>query len=415
MCWVRAVADRRRLTIVLVGPASSVHIRRWVTTLSSAGHRVIVASWQPGPELGGSDLRIAPVVGASPVQRAPRAAVWLRRLIRETRPDVVHVHSLGAHGLLSLALPHSPARVVTPWGSELRAAQNSAGRAAVIWLAARRADLVLPTSAAVGAEMIKRYRVPASRTQVLSWGVAENLIAALPSISPSAVRRAFGIPADATVVLSVRSTAATYRTDEIVSAFARALTDRPGLFLVVLGGLRPDRESARRAQASYLGRIRAAASATRDRMLVVERTLTPEQTFELMCASDIAVSIPIADQRGGSVVEAALAGCRLLLSDIAAYHEMINDGITADLLPEPVTVSLADHLRRVSADDVSQRSNRQFVLAHEHGGINARALEAIYWRLAGRARPLCGGIQAGHRLSGAAQLTTLGYWSAVLR
>ena len=81
---------------------------------------------------------------------------------------------LAAHGLLSLALPHGPARVVTPWGSELRAARKSAGRAAVIWLAAHRADLVLPTSAAVAAEMIERYRVPASRTQVLPWGVSRN-------------------------------------------------------------------------------------------------------------------------------------------------------------------------------------------------------------------------------------------------
>ena len=34
---MNSVADGGRLTIVLVGPASSVHIRRWVTTLSDAG------------------------------------------------------------------------------------------------------------------------------------------------------------------------------------------------------------------------------------------------------------------------------------------------------------------------------------------------------------------------------------------
>jgi glycosyltransferase involved in cell wall biosynthesis len=379
------MADRPALTVVLLGPASSVHVRRWVTTLSSGGHRVIVASWQPGPEIAGADLRIAPAVGASPVQRVALAAVWLRRLIGETRPDVVHVHSLGAHGLLSLALPRGPARVVTPWGSELRAARRSPGRAAVIWLAAHRANLMLPTSPSVAAEMINRYSVPPSRTRVYSWGVAANLIAAHPAISPGAVRRAFGIPADATVVLSVRSTAATYRTLEIVSAFARAATGRPELFLVVIEGHHPDRESARQAKESYLDRIRDAACAMRDRMLIVERTLTPEQTFELMCASDIAVSIPPGDQRSSSVLEAALAGCRLLLSDIAPYHEMINDGIAADLLPEPVTTSLADHLRRVSSDEASRHKNQLFIQTHEHGGIKARELEAIYWQLSGRA------------------------------
>src|ERR1039457_4703777 len=104
-----------------------------------------------------------------------------------------------------------------------------------------------------------------------------------------------------------------------------------------------------------------------------------------MCASDVAVSIPAGDQRSLSVLEAALAGCRLLLSDIAPYHEMISDGMAADLLPEPVTTSLAEHLRCVPADSAGQRRNQQFILTHEHGGINARALEAIYWQLSGRA------------------------------
>lgn len=378
------MADARALTVVLVGPASSVHVRRWVTTLGGAGHRVIVASWQPGPELARADLRIAPAVGASPARRAPQAVVWIRRLIREVRPDIVHVHSLGAHGLLSLALPHGPARVVTPWGSELRAARTSAGRASVVWLAARRADLLLPTSPAVAAEMINRYHVPPSRTRVYSWGVAENLIAARPSISPAAVRQAFGIPAGATVVLSARSTGETYRTLEIVTAFARAAAGRPDLFLVVLGGHSPDRESARRAKESYFGQIRAAASPVRDRTLILEQALTPEQTFELMCASDIAVSIPPGDQRSLSVLEAALAGCRLLLSDIAPYHEMINDGIVADLLSEPVTASLAEHLRRGPADEVGRRINQEFILANEHGATNARELETIYRQLSGR-------------------------------
>jgi hypothetical protein len=116
----------------------------------------------------------------------------------------------------------------------------------------------------------------------------------------------------------------------------------------------------------------------------VERTLSPEETFELMCASDIAVSIPAADQRSSSVLEAALAGCRLVLSDIAPYHEMTSDGLAADLLDEPVTSSLTAHLRRVSVDEASTRSNQQFILTQEHGAIKAAVLEGIYRQLSAR-------------------------------
>ena len=375
--------DNGGLTVAVLGPASSVHVQRWNTMLGSIGYRVIVASWQPGPGLAGAELRVAPAISASPVQRVPRAAVWLRRMIRDVRPDIVHVHSLGAHGALALALPRGPAQVVTPWGSELRAARNSVARASVVRLAARRAGLVLPTSPSVAAEMIDRYAVPPTRVRVFSWGVDETLIAAHPSISAGPVRASLGIPADATAVLSVRSTAAVYRTLEIVSAFARAAADRPDLFLVILGGYRPDRESARRAKDDYFDRVRDAASPIRDRVLILERPLTPKETFEVMCANDVAVSIPAGDQRSSSVLEAALAGCRLLLSDIAPYREMISDGLAADLLSEPVTSSLTEHLRRVTTNESISRSNKQFILTSEHGAIKACELDAIYRKLVG--------------------------------
>ncbi len=328
--------DRAALTVVLLGPASSVHTRRWASALADAGHRIIVASWQLGEPLRGVDVRIAPAPGAAAARRVPLAARWLRGLIADVRPDVVHVHSLGAHGLLSLALPPGPARVVTPWGSELHAARHSAARAAVLRLALRQADLVLPTSAAVATEVTSGYAVPPARTRVLSW------------------------------------------------AFACAAADRPDLFLVVLGGHRPDRESARRAKEGYLDRVRDAASTLGDRLLIVERTLTPEQTFELMCASDIAVSIPPSDQRSSSVLEAALAGCRLLLSRIAPYQEMISDGLAADLVPEPVRTSLTELLRRASVDEASRRTNLRFILTQEHGAIKAAVLEGIYRQLSAR-------------------------------
>jgi glycosyltransferase involved in cell wall biosynthesis len=374
------VLEPERLTILVLGPASSVHIERWSSMLANHGFRVIVASWQPGLTLADADVRIAPAVGASPVRRVPLAVVWLRRMIRDVHPDIVHVHSLGVHGALALAIPRGAAQVVTPWGSELRAARSSVVRASVVRRAVRRAGLVLPTSPSVAAEMIDRYAVSPARVRVFSWGVDEALIAAHPS--PGKVRASLGIPAGATVVLSVRSAAAAYRTLKIVSAFARAAADRPDLFLVVLGGHRPDRESTQRAKDDYLDRVRDAASAIRDRCVILEDPLTPKETFEVMCASDIAVSIPAGDQRSSSVLEAALAGCRLLLADIAPYREMISDGLSADLLSEPVTSSLMEHLRRVTANESMSRSNRQFILTKENGAVKSCELDRIYRNLA---------------------------------
>jgi glycosyltransferase involved in cell wall biosynthesis len=414
---------------MLLAPAESLHTGRWAGALAGAGHRVVVASWQPGsgfpatqPQVApvarlllapAAELRVAPAAGAALACRLPLAVPWLRRLVREVRPDVVHVHSLGSYGLLALALPAGPPRVLTPWGSELRAARRSPLRAAVIRRALSRADLVLPTSAEVAAEVTSRYAVPAQRTHVLSWGVPDELLAARPVVCPQEVRAAFGVPADATVVLSVRSATATYRIHEIVSAFARAATGRPDLFLIVLGGLSSvvpggqgrvasggqgrvassgvgrvapggpgrGRGAARRARQRYLDQVHAAAAPVADRVLIVDRTLSPRRVFELMCAADLAVSIPPADQRSSSVLEAALAGCHLLLSDIAPYRELVRDGLSAELLAEPAGRSLASALLRARADDRGWGVNEAFIRAHEHGSDKVAALELIYRRL----------------------------------
>ncbi len=375
------MADEHGLTVLLLAPASSLHTRRWAAALAGAGHRVVVASWHSGPQPPAGELRVAPASRAGPALRWPLAVAWLCRLIRDVRPDVIHVHSLGMHGLLALALPAGPARVVTPWGSELRAARRSAARAAVIRLAVRRADMVLPTSAEVATEMMSRYAVPAARTRVLSWGVADELISLQPSVDPDAIRSAFGVPPGATVVISVRSTSAIYRIHEVVSAFARAAAAGHDLFLVVLGGHLPTSPAARRAREGYLGSVRAAAEAVADRILIIDRTLSQQRVFELMCAADVAVSIPAADQRSSSVLEAALAGCRLLLSDIAPYREMVRDGLAADLLTEPVSRSLAEALRHVRPDRTRLLANQEFIRAHERGADKVATLEQTYREL----------------------------------
>ena len=372
---------------MLLAAAASAHTQRWADAFTGRGHRVTVASWQPGPRIPGTTVLVAPAVGARLVQRLPRTVLWLRRAVREFRPDVVHVHSLGTYAALSLALPDGPRRIMSPYGGDLRAARHSPARAAILRFALYRADMVLPCSAELGAEIAGRYGVPADRMRVLSWGVAEHLIAARPRISASIVRAELGMPADATVILSVRSTSATYRTLEIASAFAEAAQDRPDLFLVILTGGRLDRYRARLAQEAYLDQVRAMTRPLAGRVMIIEHTLSHHQTFEMMCASDVVVSVPAEDQHSYSVLEAALAGCRLLLSDIPPYREMIGSGLTADLLAEPVVDVLAQRLRKVLPDELAGRCNRAYVLAREHGGQQLAVHEQIFRELSHRSDP----------------------------
>ncbi|GGR87284.1 hypothetical protein GCM10010269_28010 [Streptomyces humidus] len=373
------------LRVALLAPATSAHTRRWADDLAVRGHEVTVCSWhEPGlrPE-GWRAVSVPP--GACLPLRAVRAGHWLRREMRRVRPDVVHVHSLGLHGALSLLLPAGPAVpvVITPWGSELRAADRHPGRASVARLALRRADRVVPTSREVAEHVESRYRVLRSRITVLSWGVPDVLLDAGSDVDPRTTRARYGIPAGATVVLSVRSTSEVYRTHEILAAFTRVARVRTDLFLVLLAGHRPAHAAAGRAQQEYLDALRARAQQLAGRVTVIDQPLRQAEVFGLMRASDAAISVPGADQRSSSVLEAAAAGCRLLLSDIAPYRELVADGLLADLLPDPLVGSLADALSGTGPLEAADRlANRELISRTERGSLKVAELEGLYRDLA---------------------------------
>ena len=376
------MADQHGLTVILLAPANSVHVRRWASALGARGHRVIVASWTAGETIAGAEVQVAPAAGSNPTWRLALAYQWLRRLVDESAADLVHVHSLGMYGLLSLALPVRPARVVSPWGSELVAARHSAFRAAVTRRALHSADLALPTSSAVAAELTRRYALPPGRVRVLSWGVEDALIEMRSRVQADAARAEFGLPAEATIVLSCRTTSATYRTREIVSAFVDAAKFRADLFLVLVRGRQPEHTARGRAQDEYLREIRQLLRRVANRTMLVEDILEPAQLFRLMCASNLAVSAPASDQRSSSVLEAALAGCRLLLSDIPPYRELVHDGLAADLAAEPLASTLARMLTTVSSETISQQRNMRFILSQERATDKAEILDGIYRQVA---------------------------------
>ncbi|MEV5436052.1 glycosyltransferase family 4 protein [Streptomyces sp. NPDC052682] len=377
----RCDAPAAPLRVVLLASATSAHTRRWAGDLALRGHEVTVCSWhEPGQGPGGWRDACAPAGACLPL-RAVRTAHWLRREVSRARPDVIHVHSLGAHGALSLLLPARTAvpLVVTPWGSELRAADRHPGRALVARLALRRAARVVPTSREVAELVASRYRVPHPRITVLSWGVPDALLDAGYDADSRSTRVKYGIPAEATVVLSVRSTSEVYRTHEILAAFTRAARIRPDLFLVLPVGHQPAHAAARRAQQEYLALLRTRARDLAGRVVVIEQPLGQAEMFSLMCASEVAISVPRSDQRSSSVLEAAAAGCRLLLTDIAPYRELVAEGLLADLLPDPLVSSLADALSNAEPLDANDRlSNQKLMSQAERGSVKVAELERLY-------------------------------------
>lgn len=375
-------------SVMLLCGASSLHARKWAVALAERGHPVIAVSWIDAEPIDGVELRVAPGTGRTrngrwgAVWQLAAAGWWLRRQTREARPDVLHVHSVGMAGLLSLLAPRRPARVVTPWGVDLQSARRSRVRRWVARAALRRSDLVLPTAESVRTEIIERYRIPAESTRTVSWGVDDKLFALRDTVTPASVRAEFGIPADATVLFAARTAGPVYRTPEVLRAFARVAAARPDLHLVVLAGHRPAEAAAAQAQRRCVAEAHELAASLPGRVTVVDRSLTPEDTFRLMRASEVSISVPRFDQRSCTVLEAALAGCRLLLADLPPYREMVEDGMAADILSGPLETALAEQLMAARPlEPILQERNRRFIETSESWSRQVSVVQECYRRL----------------------------------
>ncbi|HEY6758692.1 MAG TPA: alpha/beta fold hydrolase [Baekduia sp.] len=161
--------------------------------LAAGGNDVVIAHGERPETPVDARSVIAPDVRlfALPWQRRTpvaqlRAALALRRLLRDVQPDVVHLHSTFAGFVGALAVPKRIPRVYTPHGySFLRTSEGWWARnvyRAVEWAIARRVDLVGAVSRSEGDQASGPVRAP--RVRVVPNGLPELDRGRLPATPP---------------------------------------------------------------------------------------------------------------------------------------------------------------------------------------------------------------------------------------
>lgn len=327
------------MRIVVVGNIRSIHVSRWIEFLAARGHDVHAFSDEM-PEAPMAAVHVHGMRASSMPKLARGAAgvVQLRRLVHRLRPDAVHLQSVGLPALLATAVPDG-LLVVSPWGSDVVAARRHPIRRAVVGHLLRRASLVLTTSRAMATEVTQDFGVQPPRVRVVSWGIDPEVRPIAPG-ERRQVRRMFGLPADAVVLVAIRSFAPTYRTAELVEAFSVAAP--AGIHLVLLRGYTAHDRVAAARQMDYRRRtLERAGRLPAGSWTYVDRTLDPAQYRALVGASDVAVSIPVADQRSSSVLEALGMGLTVVGADLPAYRELVQDGFALRLVGDPIAATLA--------------------------------------------------------------------------
>jgi glycosyltransferase involved in cell wall biosynthesis len=341
--------------ILMLGPVGSVHVEHMARAMHDRGHELVVG----GPVWpGDSGDALAQQPFDVSVRTWPTAR-WMRRLLRQIQPDLVHAHWMPI-GALALLYGASPL-VVSGWGSDVFRATPSQRLA---WrLVLRHADMVTGSSSAL-LRSLRDLGAPAERTALINWGLDLEQFAP-PTEDRAAIRRRLGLP-PGPLILSPRAGGAVYNTDLIIRAFERVAAERDDVTLAVLR-LRRDAEGFETARLS-------------DRVRLLDPVPHAEMP-DYYRAADVCISMASSDSSPRSVWEAMASGSPCILSDIAWVHELIGDEREALVVPIDER-ALAHAMHRLLDDgELAARltgNARQLVAHHRDHRTQMDKLSTLY-------------------------------------
>ncbi len=256
----------------------------------------------------------------------PRLVHDLRRVIRETQPDLIHAGPVQTCAFL-VALSGFRPLLTMSWGFDLmQDAERNAWWRWVTRYTLRRSTFFVSDAQVTRDRATARGMDPRC-TAVFPWGVD------LAHFKPRTARRSHTPPF---VLFCNRSWEPRYGVDVLARAFVEVARQRQDVSLLLLGG---------GSQAQAIRQILAGGQ-------VLERVQFPGQVSQTELPrwygmGDLYISPSHVDGSSVSLMEALACALPPLVSDIPANREWVVDGVNGWLFPDGDVRALADRILRI--------------------------------------------------------------------
>lgn len=366
------------MRLCFLAPANSSHSHRWIRFFAERGHEIHWLSLHESmaPPMPGIRYHERVVRG---VGSMPARVRWAARLIREIRPDVLHIHSAGTYGALgALAAPRTALPVVlTAWGSDVLFAGRHPIKRYFVRRALRRAD-VITVDAQHMVDAITAMGLPAEKIRIVNFGVETDWFR--PGERDAGLRSGWGAGPDDMVAISLRSLEPIYDIPTLIRAVPLVRSRNPALRFVIGGD---GGEAARlKSLAAELGVSEAVHFMGRYDHDTLPRLLSSVDAYVSTALSDAGIA--------ASTAEAMACGVPAVVSDTGENRLWIETGRNGILVPPSDSPALADALVRLLSDPAAAKrmgmaGRETIVKRNDYQGEMAK-VENIYMDLAGAGR-----------------------------
>ncbi|TGE33825.1 glycosyltransferase [Desulfosporosinus sp. Sb-LF] len=359
--------------LCLLANAASTHTEKWAIALSERGWEIDILSFLPA-EFPHVKVHVIPRLAGGKADAILRQA-WVRKKIKEIRPDLIHAHYATSFGLLG-ALARRHPLVISAWGSDIFSFPRISflHQSLLKWILGH-AD-VLCSSSNIMAQEMHRYIGTEQAVEIIPFGVD------MTRFSPSQGENGPGECAypksgglEAPVVFGVaKGLHQVYGLDLLIKAFA-LVHDRFPQTLLRIAGDGPERNTLEdlskklcvNEYVEWLGRLPNTNVADFYRSVDVVVVPSREESF------------------GVTAVEGSACARPVIASRVGGLTEVIVEGETGFLFPSENISELGKVMERLIENptlrDTMGQRGRSHVLKHYDWQKNVTQMELVYERV----------------------------------
>lgn len=329
------------MKIALIGPASSIHLKRWFHGLCARGHEVALISQHRDNTLE------CPATGS--IHYLPHDgmkgyflnAPALRKLLVVLQPDIVNAHYASGYGMLASLVRFRPT-VLSVWGSDVYEFPHKR-YPLNLWLIRwilKRSDQIASTSQAMAAQ-VKRISPQIRHIAVTPFGVDTD------RFSPDVGARNHSH----ITIGTLKTLERVYGIDILIRAFARLWHDdeiatnevRRKLRLILVGG-------SERASLTALAKELGIESCT-----TFVGSIPHSEAPHWLNLFDVYVAASRSESFGVAVIEASSCGVPVIVSDRGGLPEVVEADVTGLIAPAEDPDAFARCMKALVLDDSLRR------------------------------------------------------------
>jgi glycosyltransferase involved in cell wall biosynthesis len=374
----------RNLRICYLANIKSIHVKRWVDYFAQRGHDVHLISFLPHTEyfenakihyvktLQGR-IRLVPYI-ADPLL----AFIQLQNLLRKINPDILHAHYVWDKTLSRVLMNFHPF-IISAWGTDVFVIPKKSRIYRLITAAAlNKADIITTTAVYMGEYLQKEFNIPEKKIMRIPWGIDLTTFHRGYTSEVKALKNKLSIPDGSPVIISSRHMTPLYNIHSLVEAASHVIKDHPeAVFIFLRGYGSPEFEGALKSKAETWG--------VSQNIRFISQVLTPEQMAIYLNASDIFISIPLADQFASSIMEGMACGIIPIVSDIDVYTQYLTHGENAFFVdpsaPEQIAETISYCIEHLHLKEAMYTINKKIIHEEEDWSKNAQKMEALYTTL----------------------------------